>query len=196
VIDLILGLLRPQSGEIRVNDKPLTGENLERWQQTVGYVPQHIYLSDDSVARNIAFGVPREDIDLGKVREAAKMAQIHDFIDSELAEGFETNVGERGVKLSGGQRQRIGIARALYHNPSTLVFDEATSALDQKTEENVMRFIHALGTNHTILIIAHRLSTVQKADTIFELSEGRLVGKGTYAELVEDSGDQEALASL
>ena len=196
VIDLILGLLRPQSGEITVNDELLTGRNLERWQQSVGYVPQHIYLSDDSVARNIAFGVPREDIDLDKVRKAAEMAQIHDFIDGELAEGFETNVGEQGVKLSGGQRQRIGIARALYHNPSTLVFDEATSALDQKTEANVMRSIHALGTNHTILIIAHRLSTVQKADTIFELSQGRLVGKGTYAELVEDSGDQEALASL
>jgi ATP-binding cassette subfamily C protein len=191
VIDLILGLLRPQSGCIFVDGEPLTTENLDRWQETIGYVPQHIYLSDDSVARNIAFGVPQADIDGNRVRKAAEMAQIYDFITADLADGFETNVGQRGVKLSGGQRQRIGIARALYHDPSTLVFDEATSALDQNTEKDVMQSIHDLGTDHTVIIIAHRLSTVQKADKIFELSQGELVKTGTYEKLVESTEDVE-----
>jgi ATP-binding cassette subfamily C protein len=123
------------------------------------------------------------------------MAQIGNFIEAELAEGYETNVGERGVKLSGGQRQRVGIARALYHDPSTLVFDEATSALDQNTEEEVMKSIHALGKDHTIIIIAHRLSTVQKADTIFRLSQGRLAGSGTYEELIGEPNEPKTVTS-
>ncbi|WP_272501887.1 ABC transporter ATP-binding protein [Salinibacter ruber] len=195
VIDLILGLLRPQSGEVSVDGSILSDENLDSWQKGIGYVPQHIFLSDDSIARNIAFGVPEEDIDRKRVKEAAQMAQIGNFIETELAEGFETNVGERGVKLSGGQRQRVGIARALYHDPTTLVFDEATSALDQNTEEEVMKSIHALGKDHTIIIIAHRLSTVQKADTIFRLSHGRLVGEGTYEELIGEPSERKAVTS-
>jgi len=182
-VDLILGLLRPQEGMISVDGTPLQGDAVRHWQQNIGYVPQHIYLADDTVARNIAFGVAEDEIDLDAVRDAARRAHIADFIESDLPEQWETVVGERGVKLSGGQRQRIGIARALYHNPSVLVFDEATSALDQKTETDVMEAIYELEGNHTILMIAHRLSTVQRADKIVMLERGRKVGEGSYDEL-------------
>jgi ATP-binding cassette subfamily C protein len=182
-IDLILALLRPQQGVISVDGTPLRDDNIQRWQQNIGYVPQQIYLADDTVARNIAFGVPEEEIDMNAVHEAARRAHIHDFIANELPERWTTVVGERGVKLSGGQRQRIGIARALYHNPSVLVFDEATSALDQSTEASVMKAIYDLEGDHTILMIAHRLSTVRRADNIVMLENGRKVGEGTYEEL-------------
>ena len=182
-VDLILGLLRPQQGMISVDGTPLQGGAVRYWQQNIGYVPQHIYLADDTVARNIAFGVRQDEIDLDAVRDAARRAHISDFIESDLPEQWETVVGERGVKLSGGQRQRIGIARALYHNPSVLVFDEATSALDQATETDVMEAIYELEGNHTILMIAHRLSTVQRADKIVMLERGRKVGEGSYDEL-------------
>jgi ATP-binding cassette subfamily C protein len=183
-VDLILGLLRPQQGMISVDGTPLReGGSIRRWQQDIGYVPQQIYLADDTVARNIAFGVPEEDIDRDAVRDAARRAHIHDFITGELPDRWQTVVGERGVKLSGGQRQRIGIARALYHRPSVLVFDEATSALDQATEASVMEAIYALGGDHTMLMIAHRLSTVKQADDIVMLERGRKVGEGTYEEL-------------
>jgi ATP-binding cassette subfamily C protein len=182
-IDLVLGLLRPQQGIISVDGTPLRGDNIRRWQQDIGYVPQQIYLMDDTVARNIAFGVPKEDIDMEAVRDAARQAHIHDFISDELPERWDTPVGERGVKLSGGQRQRIGIARALYHQPSVLVFDEATSALDQATEASVMEAIHELEEGHTMLMIAHRLSTVKRADNIVMLEDGTKVGEGTYSEL-------------
>ena len=164
---------------------PLQGDAIRNWQQNIGYVPQHIYLADDTVARNIAFGVSEDEIDLDAVRDAARRAHIADFIESDLPKQWETVVGERGVKLSGGQRQRIGIARALYHNPSVLVFDEATSALDQATETDVMEAIYELEGNHTILMIAHRLSTVQRADKIVMLERGRKVGEGTYDELAQ-----------
>ena len=185
-VDLILGLLRPQQGMISVDGTPLReGGIIRRWQQDIGYVPQQIYLADDTVARNIAFGVPEEDIDRDAVRDAARRAHIHDFITGELPNRWQTVVGERGMKLSGGQRQRIGIARALYHRPSVLVFDEATSALDQATEASVMEAIYALEGNHTMLMIAHRLSTVKRADNIVMLEDGRKVDEGKFKKLTQ-----------
>ncbi len=157
-------------------------------------MPQHIYLSDDSVARNIAFGVSPEAIDRDAVRDAARRAHIFDFVEDELPSEWDTVVGERGVKLSGGQRQRIGIARALYHGPSVLVFDEATSALDQSTEAGVMEAIYDLEGEQTILLISHRLSTVKRADNIFMLENGRKVGEGTYDELLEDHAKFRSMA--
>ncbi|WP_259077689.1 ABC transporter ATP-binding protein [Salinibacter ruber] len=182
-VDIILGLLRPQRGEIRVDGTPVQDTVVGRWQQNVGYVPQQIYLSDDTVARNIAFGVPEDQIDIDVVKDAARRAHIFDFVNRDLPDKWNTFVGERGVKLSGGQRQRIGIARALYHNPSVLVFDEATSALDQATEASVMEAIYDLEGDHTMLMIAHRLSTVKRADNIVMLEKGRKVGEGAYEEL-------------
>ena len=186
-VDLILGLLRPQQGMISVGGTPLQGGAVRHWQQNIGYVPQHIYLSDDTVTRNIAFGVREEEIDMEAVRDAARRAHIADFIESDLPGRWQAVVGERGVKLSGGQRQRIGIARALYHNPSVLVFDEATSALDQATEASVMEAIYELEGNHTILMIAHRLSTVERADNIVMLERGQKVAEGTYRELSKNN---------
>ena len=182
-VDLILGLLQPQQGVISVDGNELHNENIRLWQRDIGYVPQHIYLSDDTVARNIAFGVAEEEIDMATVRDAARRAHICDFIEDELPDQWLTLVGERGVKLSGGQRQRIGIARALYHRPSVLVFDEATSALDNATEQDVMSAIQELWGTRTIILIAHRLSTVESSDRVFVMEEGRLVGTGTYDEL-------------
>ncbi|WP_263808889.1 ABC transporter ATP-binding protein [Salinibacter sp.] len=182
-VDIILGLLTPQKGRITVDGAPICHENVRQWQQDIGYVPQQIYLSDDSIARNIAFGVPEDEIDMEIVKDVARRAHIYEFVEKELPNQWQTVVGERGVKLSGGQRQRIGIARALYHNPSTLVFDEATSALDQATEASVMEAIYDLEGDHTMFMIAHRLSTVQRADNIVMLENGRKVGEGTYEEL-------------
>lgn len=184
-VDIILGLLSPQEGVVTIDGVPLEAGTVRRWQQNVGYVPQDIYLSDDTVARNIAFGVPPGEIDLAAVREAAQRAHIFEFVENELEDQWETVVGERGVKLSGGQRQRIGIARALYHGPTVLVFDEATSALDQSTEASVMQAIYDLEEHHTILVIAHRLSTVKRADNIFMLEHGEKVGEGSYDELIQ-----------
>ena len=194
-VDLILGLLRPQQGAISVDGTPLReGGSIRRWQQDIGYVPQQIYLADDTVARNIAFGVPDEEIDMDAVRDAAHRAHIHDFVAKELPSQWQTIVGERGVKLSGGQRQRIGIARALYHRPSVLVFDEATSALDQATEASVMEAVYALEGDHTMLMIAHRLSTVKRADNIIMLEGGRKVGEGIYKELSESHSKFRSMA--
>lgn len=193
-VDLILGLLQPQEGVISVDNTVLRGEAIRRWQRDIGYVPQHIYLSDDTVARNIAFGVAEEEIDMAAVRDAARRAHILDFIENELPDQWLTVVGERGAKLSGGQRQRIGIARALYHNPSVLVFDEATSALDHATEARVMEAIYELEGNHTILMIAHRLSTVQRADKIVMLERGQKVGEGTYDELAHQHAKFRSMA--
>jgi len=195
-VDLILGLLQPQEGVISVDGTPLQGDNMRRWQRNVGYVPQQIYLADDTVARNIAFGVPEEKIDMDAVRTAARKAHIHNFIEGDLPDQWNTVVGERGIKLSGGQRQRIGIARALYHQPSILVFDEATSALDQATEANVMEAIYELVGSHTMLLIAHRLSTVRRADKIVMLEGGRKVGEGTYEELGERNSRFQSMTSV
>ncbi len=183
-VDLILGLLRPQSGIITVDGEPLQEDStVRRWQRDIGYVPQQIYLADDTIARNIAFGVPDCEINMDAVRDAANRAHVHDFITNELSGQWQTVVGERGVKLSGGQRQRIGIARALYHEPSLLVFDEATSALDQATEARVMESVYELEGDNTILMIAHRLSTVKRAEKIVMMKDGIKIAEGSYEKL-------------
>lgn len=183
LVDIVLGLLRMESGELLVDGHPVEQKNLRAWQGNLGYVPQNIYLFNDTIASNIAFGVPREDVDMEAVRRAAQMAQISEFIENELKDGYGTLIGERGIRLSGGQRQRIGIARALYRNPSVLVLDEATSALDNRTEKAVMEAIDSLHGLKTILLIAHRLSTLRECDNIFLFDRGRLIDSGTYDEL-------------
>ncbi len=177
LVDLILGLHAPQSGAIRVDGELLTGRNMASWRQMIGYVPQDIYLLDETIADNIAFGVDAKDIDPAALREAALGAQILDFIEKELPHGFQTTVGERGVRLSGGQRQRIGLARALYHRPQVLILDEATSALDHQTELAVMETIHRLQGTLTIITIAHRLSTLERCDRIIRMESGGIVAK-------------------
>ena len=185
LVDIILGLLRPQEGQIRVDGVPLTDANIRAWQRAIGYVPQDIYLSDTSVARNIAFGELEEDIDRAAVERAARIANIHDFITGTLPHGYDTVVGERGVRLSGGQRQRIGIARALYHDPDVLVFDEATSAVDTDTERGIMDAVYRLAGKKTIIMIAHRTKTLERCDKILRIEMGRLVGEQSYQEMPE-----------
>jgi len=182
-VDLILGLLEANQGSLKVDGQVINSKNCQAWQTTLGYVPQSIYLADDSVSANIAFGVSPEFIDHAAVKRAAKIANLHEFVVSQLPEQYSTEVGERGVRLSGGQRQRIGIARALYHNPQVLILDEATSALDNLTEQAVMEALHNLGSDTTIILIAHRLSTVKECDTIFVLDNGELKDQGSYEEL-------------
>jgi ATP-binding cassette subfamily C protein len=169
LVDIILGLHRPQSGGIRVDDRILTPGDFSSWRSMIGYVPQDIYLLDASVTANIAFGIPADQVDQAALREAAKAAQILNFIETELPAQWNTIVGERGARLSGGQRQRIGLARALYHRPQVLVLDEATSALDIKTEAEVIEAIDALHGHLTLIIIAHRLSTIQGCDRVCRL---------------------------
>lgn len=193
-IDVILGLLRPSRGQIRVDGTPLTSGTLRAWQNNIGYVPQQIFLIDDTVAANIAFGVSADRIDMGAVERAARLARLHDFVVSELPGGYDTSVGERGVRLSGGQRQRIGIARALYHDPDVLILDEATSALDTLTETAIMEAVATLSRAKTIVMIAHRLSTVEGCDRIFLLDRGHLAAQGTYAELVSQNATFRAMA--
>lgn len=188
LIDVVLGLLRPQAGVILVDGKPINDENLPAWQMSIGYVPQHIFLTDATVAENIAFGVPKDKIDMDAVRYAATVAQIDDFIVNELPLGYDTIVGERGIRLSGGQRQRIGIARALYRDPDVIVLDEATSALDNVTERYVMQALRNLLGKKTVLMVAHRLTTLVDCDIIFMLKDGRIVSKGTYDELISGRG--------
>ncbi len=185
--DLVLGLLRPSEGSLVVDGTEITDQNLRAWQQTLGYVPQDIFLTDASVAENIALGLAPNEIDPECVRRAARIAQIDRFITEELPQGYETLVGERGVRLSGGQRQRVGIARALYHDADLIVFDEATSALDNLTEAEVMAAIEALPGDKTILMIAHRLSTVRVCDRIAVLENGRLIGLGSWDELMQNN---------
>ena len=184
LVDLILGLLSPDSGEIRADGIKLTDENMVLWQKSIGYVPQSIYLTDDTIAANIAFGVPKDQIDMASVEHAARAAALHDFVIAELPQGYATMVGERGVRLSGGQRQRIGIARALYRKPSLLIMDEATSALDNITERVVMEAVQNIRADTTIILIAHRLTTVKDCDQIFLMEKGRIAAQGTYYELV------------
>lgn len=183
VMDLLMGLLQPSVGRILVDGAPLTGVTRLAWQRNVAHVPQAIFLADASFAENIAFGVPVEQIDLERVRQAAKRAQIAEFIELS-PDGYAAMIGERGVRLSGGQRQRIGIARALYKQAKVLVFDEATSALDQETEMDVMQAIENLGSGLTIVLIAHRLSTLQKCEVIFRLENGKIVSSGSYDEVI------------
>ncbi len=182
LIDVILGLIRPSSGRVLVDGTDI-GTNLRGWQDQVGYVPQSIFLTDDSLRRNIAFGIVDECIEESSVLAALESAQLDELVAS-LPDGLDTLVGERGVRLSGGQRQRIGIARALYHDPAVLVLDEATSALDTATERGVMDAVDALQGNKTIIIVAHRLTTVAHCDKLYRLDRGRLVSEGAYDEVV------------
>jgi ABC-type multidrug transport system fused ATPase/permease subunit len=184
-VDIILGLLEAQKGTLEVDGKIITKQNSRSWQRSIGYVPQHIYLSDDTLAANIAFGVDPEDIIQADIEKASKIANLHEFIISELPKQYQTTIGERGVRLSGGQRQRIGIARALYHNPKVLILDEATSSLDYQTEKVVMNEVNNLNKDITIIIIAHRLSTVKKCDQIYLLKNGELENQGTFEELIK-----------
>ena len=183
-LDILLGLLTPESGTLKIDGMAIGAENLRAWQANIGYVPQQIMLLDDTIVRNIAFGIPNEEVDLEAVITAAKLAHLHEFIMAELPQGYDTIVGERGLRLSGGQRQRIGIARALYHDPAVIVLDEATSALDNITEKVIMEAIHTLSHQKTILMVAHRLSTVRECDVIFVMDRGHLVDQGTYPELL------------
>lgn len=185
-VDILLGLFEPESGSLQVDGMKVDAENLHAWQTSLGYVPQHIYLSDDTLARNIALGED-DNIDMYAVEKAARTARIHDFIVNELPQGYQTVVGERGVRLSGGQRQRIGIARALYRDPAVLVLDEATSALDGITESAIMETLSQLAHKKTIIMIAHRISTVRACDRIFILEKGKLTAYGDYDRLIRDS---------
>jgi ABC-type multidrug transport system fused ATPase/permease subunit len=186
LIDLLLGLLTPQSGDLYMDDTQITAKNKRAWQNTLGFVPQSIFLSEGTIAENIAFGLPAADIDLIQVNKALALASLTELV-AQLPDGIHTKVGERGVQLSGGQRQRIGIARALYHEADVLVFDEATSALDGITEKIIMDAIHDFSGQKTIVMIAHRLKTVQKCDIIYLMEQGKIVDQGTYQELLENN---------
>ena len=182
LVDLILGLFNPSSGTIKVDDKDISN-NLKGWQKNIGYVPQSIYLNDDTIKNNVAFGVSENDIDEEKVINALKSAQLYKFVSS-MENGINSSVGERGVSFSGGQKQRIGIARALYNNPSLLILDEATSALDVSTEAEIMNTIFKFKKNKTIIMIAHRLSTVKKCDLIYKITKGKIESFGKPEKLI------------
>ena len=183
LVDIILGLLPIKSGKIFVDGVEITRQNFPVWQQNLGYVPQSIYLTDDTIERNIAFAIPDDEIDINQVVKAARLAELDGFVQT-LSDGYQTYVGERGVRLSGGQRQRIGIARALYRRPKVLVLDEATSSLDGITERVIMDAIHNLSHKKTIILIAHRLATVKECDVIYLMDEGSVIDSGTYDELM------------
>ena len=183
--DIILGLLEPQTGDIKVDGISIY-DNLRSWQNIIGYIPQSIFLIDDTVESNIAFGVPEQLIDPERMERALKAAQLEELI-AQLPQGIKTEVGERGVRLSGGQRQRIGIARALYHEREILVLDEATAALDNETERLVSESIRSLAGTKTLIIIAHRLSTVEHCDRIYLLDRGRVIKSGSFQEVVVET---------
>ena len=183
LINILLGLLRPTFGEIEVDGIVISDEKIPAWRSSIGYVPQDIFLADTSLAENIAFGVTRDQIDISRVHECAKVAEIFDFINADLDEGFWTQVGERGVRLSGGQKQRIGIARALYEDPSVLVLDEATSALDSIVEKSVISNIERLKGSKIVVMVAHRIATIRDCDSIIMLESGAVADVGTYEEL-------------
>lgn len=196
LVDLLLGLLRPADGAIEVDGVAIDDGNIGSWQGAIGYVPQNIFLADATIAENIAFGVEPARIDHDRVRTCARMADVYDFVMNTMPDGFNTRVGERGVRLSGGQRQRIGIAKALYHEPAVLVLDEATSALDNKTEQDVMNAVLSLDRKSTVVMIAHRLSTVRNCDCIYLLRNGEIVAHGTYEQLIETSQDFREMALM
>jgi ABC-type multidrug transport system fused ATPase/permease subunit len=177
LVNIILGLIEPDKGNLYVDGLIINSNNVRNWQKNIGYVPQQIYLSDNSIASNIAFGVDISKINYQAVEEAAKIANLHDFVTKELPDKYKTTIGERGVRLSGGQRQRIGIARALYNQPELIIFDEATNALDHETEENIIKEINLLKNKKTIIFVSHRIKTLQKYAEIYELSNNCLVKK-------------------
>lgn len=185
IIDIILGLLKPQKGILKIDNQIINQKNIKAWTQSLGYMPQNIYLADDTIAANIAFGIDQKKIDKDQLTKVSKIANLHDFITQELPEKYQTIVGERGVKLSGGQCQRIGIARALYHNPKVLVFDEATSALDMETEKFVMDAIRNISKDITIIMIAHRLNTLKDCDTIFKFENGKIISEGNFNQIMK-----------
>lgn len=187
LVDILLGLLRPDEGCLRVDQQIIGEHNISAWQRQIGYVPQDIYLSDDSIAHNIAFGIEKDYIDMVGVRKAARIAALDEFIINDLPDQYETVIGERGVRLSGGQRQRIGLARALYHNPEVLILDEATSSLDGFTEDAVIQAIKNASELRTVIMIAHRLTTLQDCDQIYIIRNGTIDGHGTYRELIESN---------
>jgi ATP-binding cassette subfamily B protein len=194
LVDIVMGLLQPTAGAVLVDDEPLRGDALGNWQAQIAHVPQSIYLADDSIAANIAFGQPPEIQDFDRVRQAAIRANIHDFIE-ELADGYRTRIGERGIRLSGGQRQRIGIARALYKRATVLILDEGTSALDDATEASVMEAIGRLDSDLTLIIIAHRTSTLAICTKVARLERGRLVEEGSFAEVVGATAGSRRIAA-
>ena len=185
-VDIILGLLEPQKGTLEIDGQIITKENSRAWQRSIGYVPQHIYLADDTVAANIAFGVEPKNIDQEDIEKAAKIANLHEFVVNELPDKYHTIIGERGVRLSGGQRQRIGIARALYYKPKVLILDEATSALDNQTEKVVMDAVNNISKDITIILIAHRLNTVKNCDIIFKLEKGEIINNEIKNKRIND----------
>jgi ATP-binding cassette, subfamily B, bacterial PglK len=183
LIDILLGLIEPDHGKLKIDNQIVNSKNCRSWQNTIGFVAQSIFLSEGSIAENIAFGIPNNEIDFKQVENAINLAHLSELVSS-LRQGIHTKVGERGVQLSGGQRQRIGIARALYHKAEVLVFDEATSSLDGITEKMIMEAIHEFSGEKTIILIAHRLKTVQKCDNIFFINDGKVADQGTYDELI------------
>lgn len=184
LVDLIVGLLEPTSGKITIDNTIISSSNVKSWRASLAYIPQEVFLFDDTVLSNIAFGNDKEKIDYNRLKKVTQIADIHQFITQELPEGFETKIGERGVRLSGGQRQRLGLARALYANPEVLILDEATSALDSITEQGIIDSLKLLPKDITTIIIAHRLSTVRHADQIYILKGGKIVDQGTYEHLM------------
>ena len=184
LVDILLGLIKPQQGQLKIDENIIDSKNCRSWQNTIGFVAQNIFLSEGSISENVAFGIPKDQINQNQVHRALKLAHLDDLVKS-FEDGIHTRVGERGIQLSGGQRQRIGIARALYYKAEVLVFDEATSSLDGITEKMIMEAIHNFSGQKTIIMIAHRLKTVQKCDQIFFVDKGRVIDKGTYQELIK-----------
>lgn len=193
LIDLLLGLISAEKGELIVDNNIITPGNIKQWQEVIGFVPQSIFLSEGSIAENVAFGVPNAHIDYEKLHRAINLAHLSDLVNS-LPNGLDTTVGERGVQLSGGQRQRIGIARALYNQADILIFDEATSALDGITEKVVMEAIHGFNGSKTVILVAHRLKTVQECDVIFFMDKGKIIAEGTYDELLQSNNQFKKMA--
>jgi len=195
LVDILLGLLRPSSGELLLDGEVINEANVARWQASVGYVPQNIYLCDDTITKNIALGVEGEDIDIARVEYCAKVAQIDDFIQTELPDGYNTVVGEQGIRLSGGQRQRLGIARAIYHEPTTLVLDEATSSLDGITEHSILGGLRAACRDTTLVMVAHRFSTLVDCEQIYVLdNKAGILAAGSFDELMTDCREFQQMA--
>jgi len=196
LVDIIVGLLHPTKGKINIDNTSINSTNVKSWRASLAYVPQEVFLFDDTIIRNIILGSREAEIDFPRLKKVTRIANIYDFITNELPEGFETKIGERGVRLSGGQRQRLGLARALYSNPNVLILDEATSALDSLTEKGVIESLKLLPQNITTIIIAHRLSTVRHADQIYILKEGRIADHGTYDSLMNSNDSFKEMVEL